>query len=1421
MTTLRPGPVPSPACGFRFAFARIATLAAALLSLLLLVTSPSATAYEPFKVASQNLGAISSKPVVTGTNWVAYFQSTPNSASTDKSQIAVMSTLTRIVLKTIPAPANVTTFGLQMITDGNYLATLSYASGSTVIHLWKVPAATSPAIYVGTVNFSGSLSDPNTAFIGLGNGRLIAAASGNRTIRQWNAADLAPLPDITLPANIPDWTGSAPGNFALGGDDFICRSRYAADVYHLFHVKLSTGVITDLPVPPDFGNRSLTPSAVANGRLIATASPSVYLGPTSMFHYDLATEQIVSETPLPGGFFTRAFFAPDASSWAAVSIDSVYGKPSELRTGSIPEVPGTTAFQLPPNSIVTGNTAAMAYPFAYSQNHLWFSGGAVAETNGFQSGVDAEGIVAYRIPLFNRPVATLTARCLPCQESDGRLQFLFTLSHPLDHDVHINVRTASDQGTATPGVDYQPVETQFTFPANQTQALLEIPLIQDEVIEENETLVLLLTGRPGVIHASETQYPGVIGGSSFHRLPPVRAWEDVEPLRVRPHSIALAGDHLVQSNTYTTSPSNAGTAPRVLTRPLIGGAWTPSASLASIAPIGNGIYTNEAGLAALTSYEAVRFYEPATDTLRFQTSGTWQTILGDTHVPTPGWPIKEYALDAPYASRAPVAGSFLTGIDRAAYGQDVLVAALRDLPDGGLHMISRTTSADLGQLIPGWKSLPTYIAAGGNVFAAANGTRGWFRPIDQPGQLRPLCPAYGPLVNVAGLRVSGNRILVTDTPTDQPPSIRIFDGTSGLELGTLLADRNDSLAETDFSAYLPEGLVIPPNLFHPPAEYALQNLTTSGKNIVAAITWPQITRSRHLVAAAFTQEASLPGIVDPAPIREDHGDIAFMLTEAAPWPLTITARAIPTLDNEPTDWTGSGATIVIPAGTTSFSTGLAPVDDHVPEATIPSPIELTISGNGITRTLRTAVQVLDNERLQLSEVDHTLENLGSDFTPVAGGWAYRTLSEDQQNLIAWSEDPAFTHGTSFGAAGSAGFASAFAATGDWLAVTQDAFVLSAKKVAPSQIQIYQPASKGKTPVRILKGMKDINNFGKTLYARDKTLWVAAPGSAGSGPKPKVTAGQVLQYDLTTGKKTRTFKAPKTHPVGFGTTITANDTSVWIGSPVSDGTIFQYSRAKGKLLRTIDTPEGVEIPRLGEILASTNTGLLLASSQYESTTYNIHGYSESTAQRLWSLHAPDDRRFNTFTLFGDEILAAAAEDSLIFYHLAPASPPELLVEVLIPGADVRIRRLAASSTQLAIHRDQSGTTPDDTILINLADIEKLAPFLPNLPAALTDTGESHALTTGTLPLPPALALARSPAGLWQLQLPLPATAAATSTTLQFSTDLGQWHPLATSSPDGTAWQLLPGTPLAAPALINGTTLQIPTDIPQLYFRLHTP
>ena len=89
-------------------------------------------------------------------------------------------------------------------------------------------------------------------------------------------------------------------------------------------------------------------------------------------------------------------------------------------------------------------------------------------------------------PLMELSIATTT------QGPEDTTNGLFTITTTKQFSTPTTVNF-SVTGTATQGVDYSNLGTSFTFPANTNSVTITVPIIADNIVEQNETVIVTLT----------------------------------------------------------------------------------------------------------------------------------------------------------------------------------------------------------------------------------------------------------------------------------------------------------------------------------------------------------------------------------------------------------------------------------------------------------------------------------------------------------------------------------------------------------------------------------------------------------------------------------------------------------------------------------------------------------------------------------------------------------------------------------------------------------------------------------------------------------------------------------------------------------------------------------------------------------------
>ena len=131
-------------------------------------------------------------------------------------------------------------------------------------------------------------------------------------------------------------------------------------------------------------------------------------------------------------------------------------------------------------------------------------------------------------------------------EDDAALRFAVQLSTASSQEVTVKYATAS--GTATAGRDYEARSGTLTFPTGMTERTIRVPIIDDDVVEEEETFTVLLRNSNAAI--GEGRATGVIADNDL------------------PEEISVTADPIVEVSVAAdlAAVTEGGTAAFTLTR---------------------------------------------------------------------------------------------------------------------------------------------------------------------------------------------------------------------------------------------------------------------------------------------------------------------------------------------------------------------------------------------------------------------------------------------------------------------------------------------------------------------------------------------------------------------------------------------------------------------------------------------------------------------------------------------------------------------------------------------------------------------------------------------------------------------------------------------------------------------------------------
>ena len=110
------------------------------------------------------------------------------------------------------------------------------------------------------------------------------------------------------------------------------------------------------------------------------------------------------------------------------------------------------------------------------------------------------------------------------EEDDSTIDFVVTLSPASDETVSVNYATSD--GTATADDDYTAKNGSLTFNAGETSKTIQVSIIDDTVVDDNETLTVTLSNASGA-EISDGQATGAITDGDTETSPLTAAFQDL------------------------------------------------------------------------------------------------------------------------------------------------------------------------------------------------------------------------------------------------------------------------------------------------------------------------------------------------------------------------------------------------------------------------------------------------------------------------------------------------------------------------------------------------------------------------------------------------------------------------------------------------------------------------------------------------------------------------------------------------------------------------------------------------------------------------------------------------------------------------------------------------------------------------------
>jgi subtilisin family serine protease len=243
------------------------------------------------------------------------------------------------------------------------------------------------------------------------------------------------------------------------------------------------------------------------GILFVAAAGNNALNNDTTANYPSNYSTLVGVSGTPAASYEAVIAVASTTSTGGLSSFSNYGA-TQVDIGA----PGSSILStLPGNTYGTYSGTSMATPHVTGAIAVY----AAAKPNASASAI-REAILGSAVPTTSLAGKTLTGGRLSVLDAinyvrtptisissasgsesvngaNGVIDFRVTLSEPLGQDISVSYNTSN--GTATSGLDYTSVSNGIlTIPAGSTQATLRVNLINDTLVEPNETFFVTLSG---------------------------------------------------------------------------------------------------------------------------------------------------------------------------------------------------------------------------------------------------------------------------------------------------------------------------------------------------------------------------------------------------------------------------------------------------------------------------------------------------------------------------------------------------------------------------------------------------------------------------------------------------------------------------------------------------------------------------------------------------------------------------------------------------------------------------------------------------------------------------------------------------------------------------------------------------------------
>ena len=343
-------------------------------------------------------------------------------------------------------------------------------------------------------------------------------------------------PKFTSPAtkSVPENTTSVLTVTAVDDDSDDQVTGYSIEGgadRNLFSIVPSTGVLTfrtapNFEAPQDVGSDNnyvvIVRATSGAGSRVRTADQTIIVTVTDETNEKPSTPRAPSVSAASETSLNVNWLAPANEGPPITDYDYRYKKTSDSDQDwtEVTDPPSSTALAVTISSLDEGTSYDVQIRATNSNGTSEWSPSGTGSTRSTGTGGNPSGITTTTTitpssptpgPLPEDVTLSFTRTRYEASEDDEAVTFIVQLSTTASQDAVVEYATSS--GTARAGQDYEATTGTLTFPAGTTRRAILVPIIDDNVVEEEETFTVRLRNSNATIETDEAT--GVIADNDL------------------------------------------------------------------------------------------------------------------------------------------------------------------------------------------------------------------------------------------------------------------------------------------------------------------------------------------------------------------------------------------------------------------------------------------------------------------------------------------------------------------------------------------------------------------------------------------------------------------------------------------------------------------------------------------------------------------------------------------------------------------------------------------------------------------------------------------------------------------------------------------------------------------------------------------